>query len=456
MRKSILHCRLTRALRLPGAWTCAWACCWVYGWSVALSPASAEVPEHAQVSPTVGGFVAFDKPGDDGRAIVLRWSGVESGSQVLLSRTLGDEERAAVIREQRIAAAANALAANASREVAEQAAADAERAMESDLELGWKFIGVASGPEGAVGYEVTDLPTADKGFRFRAQASRDGVRSTAVETLEPIVTERSALFASRLPLMVGIAALSFLIGWSVWRACRVRIPQLRKIPALNAIDEAVGRATEMGRSVLFVPGIQDMTDIQTVAGLTVLSRVARTTAEYDATLEVPTTRSLVMTAARETVQAAHFAVHRPESFRPDLINYVTDEQFGYVAYVAGKMVREKPAACFYMGAFYAESLLFAETGNAVGAIQISGTAEPSQLPFFVAACDYTLIGEEFFAASAYLSGEPAQLGSIRGQDLGKALVAVCIVVGTLLATIGAFAPEGSAASAASWLVDALG
>ena len=148
-------------------------------------------------------------------------------------------------------------------------------------------------------------------------------------------------------------------------------------------------------------------------------------------------------------------MHRPESYRPDLINYITDEQFGYVAYVAGKMVREKPATCFYMGAFYAESLLFAETGNSIGAIQIGGTAEPSQLPFFVAACDYTLIGEEFFAASAYLSGEPAQLGSIRGQDIGKLIAAAIVVLGTALATVGAFAPEGSAATAATWIVDAL-
>ena len=406
--------------------------------------------------PPVIQLTAADKPGDDGRAIVLHWASAEGAPQILLSRTLGDEENTSLVREIRIAAAAAALAAGATPEAAEQAATDAEQAMSTNNELGWKFIGVASGTEGRLGFEVTDLPAAANGFRFRAIASRDGAQSAATETAASVVTEIAPLFASRIPLMVAVIVLTALIGWSVWMACRVRAPQLRKIAALNAIDEAVGRATEMGRSVLFVPGIQDMTDIQTVAGLTVLSRVARTTAEYDATLEVPTTRSLVMTAARETVQAAHFAVHRPESYRADLINYVTDEQFGYVAYVAGKMVREKPAACFYMGAFYAESLLFAETGNSVGAIQISGTAEPSQLPFFVAACDYTLIGEEFFAASAYLSGEPAQLGSIRGQDLGKLLAAACIVIGTLLATIGAFAPDGSAASAASWLVGALG
>jgi hypothetical protein len=109
-----------------------------------------------------------------------------------------------------------------------------------------------------------------------------------------------------------------------------------------------------------------------------------------------------------------------------------------------------------MGAFYAESLLLAENGNAIGAIQIAGTAEPSQLPFFVAACDYTLIGEEFFAASAYLSGERDQLGSLKGQDLAKAITAVVIIMGCLLATFAVFAPEGIAARASDSFQSFLG
>ena len=177
-------------------------------------------------------------------------------------------------------------------------------------------------------------------------------------------------------------------------------------------------------------------EIQTIAGLTVLSRVSKVAAEYDAKVEVPTSKSLVMTAARETIQASFLSAGRPESYNQDLVYYVTDEQFGYVAYIQGMMVREKPAACFYMGAFFAESLILAETGNTIGAIQVAGTAMPAQLPFFVAACDYTLIGEEFFAASAYLSEEPDQLGSLKGQDLGKVIVGIGIIIGVTLMTLG--------------------
>lgn len=213
---------------------------------------------------------------------------------------------------------------------------------------------------------------------------------------------------------------------------------IRKIAGLQAVEEAVGRATEMGRSVLFIPGIQDLDDVQTLAGMTILGSVARMTAQYETRLDVPVARSLVMSNGREVVKEAFLSVGRPDLYNDDIVHYVTDEQFGYVAAVDGIMVRERPAACFYMGGFFAESLILAETGNHVGAIQIAGTAMPSQLPFFVAACDYTLIGEELFAASAYLSGDQRTIASLRGQDVGKMVAMGAIVLGSLLLTITNF------------------
>jgi hypothetical protein len=142
-----------------------------------------------------------------------------------------------------------------------------------------------------------------------------------------------------------------------------------------------------------------------------------------------------MTAARETIKQAYMSAGRPDAYNDDLVQYVTDEQFGYVAAVTGIMVREKPATCLYLGVFYAESLILAETGNNIGAIQIAGTAMPAQLPFFFAACDYTLIGEELFAASAYLSGDPKQLGSLKGQDIGKLIAMTAMICGTIAITI---------------------
>jgi hypothetical protein len=166
--------------------------------------------------------------------------------------------------------------------------------------------------------------------------------------------------------------------------------------------------------------------------------VAQLTAEYDTWIEVPVCKSLVMITARETVKESYAKAGRPDAFNEDQVHYLTDDQFGYAAAIDGMFVREKPAAVFYMGAFFAESLIMAETGNSIGAIQIAGTGQPAQLPFFVAACDYTLIGEELFAASAYLSKEPKLLGSLKGQDMGKAVILVAIILGLLLESFNLF------------------
>ncbi len=206
---------------------------------------------------------------------------------------------------------------------------------------------------------------------------------------------------------------------------------IRKIPGLEAVEEAVGRATEMGRTVLFIPGIQELDDIQTIAGLSILGRIARITAEYETPLMVPVRYPLVFAGAQETVKQSYAEVGRSDSYQQDTVRYVAGEQFAFAANVNGWMMRERPAANIYMGAFFAESLLLAENGFASGAIQIAGTAEPAQLPFFIAACDYTLIGEELYAASAYLSHEPLLLGGLKGQDLFKAMLIVIILLGVI-------------------------
>lgn len=60
----------------------------------------------------------------------------------------------------------------------------------------------------------------------------------------------------------------------------------------------------------------------------------------------------------------------------------------------------------------------------------------AQLPFLVAACDYTLIGDEMLVAGAYLAQDPVKLGSTAGQDWVK-LAGVCLIlVGAILATFG--------------------
>ena len=371
----------------------------------------------AQAPAPPSNLVLADTPDDAGNAVDISWT---LSSNDVFNTLLSDEQ------------ATDAALIVASYAI-ERITVDAKGDIISDEDSSWRVVTEPAPGE----VEWTDRSvTRGWTYNYRIQAVDTAGNSSAwieaATTISPVMqmfNESKAWLAIFMLLFGGFVA--FFInhartGKKLW---------VRKIAGLSAIDEAVGRATEMGRPVLFVAGIQDINEIQTLAGLTVLSRVAKTAAEYGAQIEVPTCRSLVMAAARETVEAAYLAAGAPDSYQPDRIHYLTDEQFAFVAGVTGYMVREEPAACIYMGGFYAESLILAETGNHIGAIQVAGTAMPSQLPFFVASCDYTLIGEEFFAASAYLSGDPLQIGSLKGQDYGKFMSVLILVIGIFFATV---------------------
>ena len=207
---------------------------------------------------------------------------------------------------------------------------------------------------------------------------------------------------------------------------------IREIPGIKAMEEDVGRATEMGKPVLFVPGILDFNEVETIAGINVLGHLSSLTADYETELNVPVSKSIVMEAAREMCKESYLQAGRPDLYNNDMVYFLADSQFAYAAGINGYMLREKPAACFYQGKFYAESLLLAETGNSIGAIQIAGTGSSSQIPFFVTACDYTLIGEEFLTASAILSDKPDLKGSIRGQDIIKLLVILGMIATVII------------------------
>ena len=238
--------------------------------------------------------------------------------------------------------------------------------------------------------------------------------------------------------MINVFIAVILFGWGtvyfIQTAKKGKELYIRPIPGINAVDEAIGRATEMGKPILFVLGTGKAGDIATIAGYTILARVAKRTAEYQTRILVPVNDPVMLAMAQETTRDAYLEAGRPDVYDKESIFFISAMQFPFVAAINGLMLREKTATNFYMGTFYAESLILAEAGNVTGAIQISGTDSVSQIPFFVAATDYTLIGEELYAASAYLSQNPELLGPLKAQDWAKIAILIVVLIGVIVAT----------------------
>ncbi len=207
---------------------------------------------------------------------------------------------------------------------------------------------------------------------------------------------------------------------------------VRNISALNAVQESVGRATEMGRPIFFVPGLAGIEDPSTIAAINIFESVAQQSINDQTRIMAPCRDPIVMNVMQNGLRQVCTAVGRPEMYNQDDVFFVNDRQFAYVAAVDGMITRDRPATVFLQGYFYAESLILAEVSQSVGAIQIAGTSSDTQLPFFIAACDYTLIGEELFAAGAYIKKDSLQLGTLKAQDLVKLLLFGLMILGSLL------------------------
>ena len=276
----------------------------------------------------------------------------------------------------------------------------------------------------------------DTPYFYRLTAFGPGGSTQSQAAAGPAIARSSWFNTTRASVVAFVLLFFAFVLYYIYTAQSGKRPFVRRLAGIDAIEEAIGRATEMGRPVLYIPGVQDIDDIQTVAGLVILESVARLTARYETPLLVPVSYPIPFTIAQEMVKSGYLHAGRPEAYDPDAVRFVSPEQFAYVAAITGIMLRERPAAHIFMGSFFGESLMLAETGFATGAIQVAGTANVHQLPFFVVACDYTLIGEELYAASAYLSGDAKLIGSLKGADLLKITIVIVIVIGCALETFG--------------------
>ena len=236
-----------------------------------------------------------------------------------------------------------------------------------------------------------------------------------------------------LGLIIAVTGMIFGFTQQVRQGKEIKI---RRIPGIDAIEEGIGRATEMGRPVLYVPGIDSLEDIQTIASMLILGEVAKTIAEYQTDVIVSCCVPIVREVADEVVKSGYYRAGHPDAYDPTSVRFIASDQFAFCAGTNGIMHRQKPATNIYLGRFFAESLILAETGFVNQSIQIAGTAEATQLPFFIAACDYTLIGEELFAVSAYLSKDARLVSSLKASDWVKIATVGLLVIGTITVSLG--------------------
>jgi len=249
----------------------------------------------------------------------------------------------------------------------------------------------------------------------------------------------SVLISGRQSDFVFLAVCFAILLFFIRRSLSGILPSLRRLPAVDAIDESLGRAAEMGKTVLFTHGtgaFEAAESAGSLAAIATLPYIARKCAQLDLQIYLPTGSHTVYPVLAEVTKEAYQLEGKPDQFDEDNVQYLSNEARAYSAGVMTMLMSKNVGAAIMLGSYHHAGLMLVETANRVGALTIGGTDSTGQIPWFVAGCDYSLIGEEVYSIGAYVSKNPISLGSIAGSDVLKALFLAIMIAGVVLYQIG--------------------
>jgi len=246
------------------------------------------------------------------------------------------------------------------------------------------------------------------------------------------ITDKQALMFVLLLIVLPLLAL-----FTAQVRAGKRIP-LRPIRAFEHLRTLVGQSAETGRPVhmsLGVGGIVDASTAESLAGLALMEHVAQQSTACGAPLVVTVSDPTLLPLAQDITWRTweghpyQYQVREPEA------RMVAPDPTAYAAGVMDILLGERVAANIMVGRFGPEYLLMGETGVKSRVPQIVGAADPQVLPFVYATADEPLIGEEMFAAGAYLQSRAAHIASLRAQDWLRVFLMMTIVIGVLLRSL---------------------
>jgi hypothetical protein len=250
---------------------------------------------------------------------------------------------------------------------------------------------------------------------------------------------QAAMFAVFVPFLIPFF-------YMLYRSLRARTrPALRTIPAFESLKKLLSRAAETGQAVhvsIGTAGIESAQTAQTLAGLNTLEFLGDRAANSDVPPLVTVTNPTALPIALDQLRRAYERQGYPDEFHLTQARFiappVNNSAVPYATGVMNVLNHEPLTANVMVGLFGDEFLLMTEPGAQRGAFQIGGTSEPDVLPLVYLTMSQPLLGEEIFAAGAYLLGRAEHYASLLAQDIYRVVLVMLVLVIVLLRTLGLF------------------
>jgi len=233
-----------------------------------------------------------------------------------------------------------------------------------------------------------------------------------------------------------LLVLTALVYYFQNRASQGHVEVVRKLPPLEAIDTAIGRAIELGKPVMVTYSFRDRFDAPTMVGLESVRYISKMTAEKGGTVLTGAGAARTLPVAIENYRQGTIEGGHPELFNDSNVHFFTRQQWAYASGVMGLMQREQPGACFFLGPFLVEGIHLGINSRRINTMAIGGNTSYSMAAFMFVTMDYVLLGEELLAAGAYMTENPVTISGIAAEDVAKWIIAIILVTGSAMKLVG--------------------
>lgn len=231
-------------------------------------------------------------------------------------------------------------------------------------------------------------------------------------------------------------------------AARIRsgaAPAVRPLPGIDRFRARLGQVAESGQPIHVATGSGQFgtpgATAETIASLMIAQRIAEETTQRGGNVAATTGEIIGHAAVRGAMRRAYRQAGFVSEYQPQRVQLVAhNDATAYAAGVAARYAADDVAASVIAGNYGAEALLITGEGAARNIPQVAAASSLAALPVLALSADATLIGEELFAAEAYLSAAAAPKARLEAHDALRWLLALLIVAGIMWQLLALFLP----------------
>jgi hypothetical protein len=215
--------------------------------------------------------------------------------------------------------------------------------------------------------------------------------------------------------------------------------ELREIPAFARLASGIGAAVEAGRRLhlsLGHGGILGQPGASTFMGLSILQRIARTASVSDMPPIATSGESVQAILSQDVFQSVYQTIGAESQFDPNSGQLTGLSPFSFAAGAMPVVFDQQVSLNVLAGSFGSEAALIADAAERAGSMTLAGSENLTAQAVFYASTEAPLIGEELFAAGAYLQAGASHNASLMTQDIFRWLLILVILAGAAARLVG--------------------